>query len=343
MSPNDGARLHPVQAWNSFWFAPTSTTPLALLRIVFGLVVFVWLLSLAPDLLTFFGPSGLMPSPPPLGPGAWTLLFLLDSSAAILALWAIAVVASVATVLGFQTRLATLLVFVAVVSFERRNNMIFNGGDGLLRVLAFLLVLAPAGAALSWDRWRSSPDRFWQSPLHAPWAMRLIQIHVSVIYLSTVWAKLQGRLWGDGLATSFALRIGDVQRIATPAFLTDSAVASNIMTFGALGTEFAIGVLVWNRWARPWVLGLGVLLHLSIEISMVVGFFSTLMVTTYLSFLSPAWADRFVAKLRRRYEIVTKRRRPPSVVDVTGGSRPATDQQPPVTSEGAMGMQKGLT
>ncbi|MFC5063516.1 HTTM domain-containing protein [Actinomycetospora atypica] len=333
------------RGWDSFWFTPMSTAPLAVLRIVFGLVSTAWLISLGPDLFTFFGPSGLMPTPPALGPGGWTLLTLLNSAAGILLVWLVALVAAVALTVGLQTRLAAVVVFVAITSFERRNGMVFNGGDGLLRNLALLVALSPAGAALSWDRWRSAPDRFWESPLHASWALRLIQIQVSVVYLSTVWAKLQGRTWGDGLATTFALRIGDIQRIPTPSFLTDSQVLTELMTFGTLGVEFAIGVLVWNRAARPWVLSLGVLFHLTIELSMMVGFFSIAMVTAYIAFLSPRRAERIVRVVRsraedwrrRRYQNVTKPGPTAGVDPVTEVSGDATSEVPRVTPNGASG------
>ena len=51
-----------------------------------------------------------------------------------------------------------------------------------------------------------------------------MQIQLSVIYLSTVWGKLQGDLWRNGTAVSYALRIDDIQRFPTPGFLTDSVV-----------------------------------------------------------------------------------------------------------------------
>ena len=289
-----------ADVWNRFWFAPVSTAPLAVLRIVFGLVVMAWLISLAPDLATFFGPAGILPNPPQLGPGGWSLLTITNSAAAAVVLWIVALLAGLALTVGFQSRLAAVVVFVAITSFERRNGMVFNGGDGLLRNMALFVALSPAGAALSWERWRAAPERFWTFPMHAPWALRLIHIQVSVVYLSTVWAKLQGRTWGGGLATTFALRIGDIQRIPTPAFLTDSVVLTNLMTFGTLAVEFSVGVLVWNRVARPYVLALGVLLHLTIELSMMVGFFSLGILTAYLAFLDPATAERLVARVRGR-------------------------------------------
>ena len=143
-----------------------------------------------------------------------------------------------------------------------------------------------------------------------------MQIQLSVIYFATLWGKLQGDRWRDGTAVSYALRIDDIHRFATPAFLTDSVVLSEILTFGTLLLELALAILVWNRALRPWVLALGVSLHVSIAFSIMVGFFTMLMLTLYLAFIPAETARRLilsaVAAWRRRKATRRKvtRRRP---------------------------------
>ena len=46
------------QAWRHFFFAPSSTLPLSLFRIVFGFLAFEAGLLIAPDLLTWYGTQG---------------------------------------------------------------------------------------------------------------------------------------------------------------------------------------------------------------------------------------------------------------------------------------------
>ena len=60
----------------------------------------------------------------------------------------------------------------------------------------------------------------------------------------------------------------------------------------------ALAILVWNRKLRPWVLGVGVVLHLGISYGLRVGFFSLGILTLYLAFLTPAAAERIVGFLR---------------------------------------------
>jgi hypothetical protein len=125
---------------------------------------------------------------------------------------------------------------------------------------------------------------------------------------------------------SYALRIGDVHRFPTPGFLADSVVLSELMTFGTLLLEISLAIFVWNRTLRPWVLALGVSLHLSIEFTMMVGFFSLLMLTTYLAFLPPETARRLVLGVRERLRrgMAALRRAPASSAPSGGGRRGAS-------------------
>jgi len=286
-----------IAAWERFWFEPESTAPLAVLRIVLGVIVLGWTLSLAGDLDAFFSQTGLL-SKGPGGGGTWGVLAVFPADLAVQLVFAVLLIACIALILGYQTRLAALLVFVAILSLERRDPYVFNTGDGLIRLIAFYLMLAPAGVALSLDRRRFAPDRFWEFPKRAPWALRLMQIQLSIIYLAGLWVKLQGTTWNDGTAVSYAMRISDLTRLPLPGFLIHSALLSNLMTYGTLAIEFSVPILVWNRRLRPWVMLAGISLHLGIEYSIRVGFFSVAMLTLYLSFLDPAWAENRLLAVR---------------------------------------------
>jgi hypothetical protein len=288
-------------AWERFWFKPEATSSLALLRIGFGVIALGWTIALAPDLDAFFSHSGLLAGQPKAG-GAWGLLAVFHSDGAVQVLFAVLLVSCLALIVGYQTRLAAVLVFVGILSFERRNPYVFNTGDGLLRLIAFYLMLAPAGASLSVDRWRQARERFWEFPLRAPWALRLLQIQLSVLYIAGLWVKLQGTTWNNGTAVSYSMRISDLTRFPMPGFLTHSALLANLMTYGTVAVELSIPILVWNRRLRPWVLLVGVGLHLGIEYSIRVGFFSLAMLTLYLSFLNPAWAQARLLSLRGALE-----------------------------------------
>src|SRR5262249_4135425 len=156
------------------------------------------------------------------------------SYGAAVALFVALLLASLCLTVGYRTRLASVVVFVAVLSFEHRTPSIFSSADALLRILCFFLMFAPAGASLSVDRWRIARDRFWEFPARAPWALRLVQIQISVMYLSTVWLKLHGSDWLNGTAVSLVARLEDFQRYAFPWSLSHSLLFSTVMTYWTL-------------------------------------------------------------------------------------------------------------
>ena len=292
-----------TEAWERFFFKAQPTSTLALVRIAVGLLSLGWGLSLMPDLFEFYSSDGILPAQEAnQGSGIWGLLGIFPSDAALVAVYAALLISSVALTLGLFTRVAALIVFLALLSFARRNVLVLNSGDGLVRNLALLMVFAPAGASLSLDRLRRCRDRFWEFPERAPWALRLIQIQVSVLYLSTVWQKARGLNWNDGTAVSYANRIEDLARFPLPGLLKDDILVSNLLTFGTLAVELSLGILIWNRVLRPYVLGAGVMLHLGIEYSIRVGFFSFAVFSAYLAFVSPEAARRAILAVRDRVQ-----------------------------------------
>ena len=302
----------PSAAWRRFWFEPEETSTLALVRIAFGLVVLVWTLSLTRDADGFFTDSGILPSSDFQGEAAasWGLLDLLEGQLAVTALLVVLTLASLFLIVGQDTRVAAVVVFIGVLSLERRNPFVFNAGDGLLRVIAFYMMFAPAGASLSFDRWRDARKTFWEFPARAPWALRLMQVQLSILYLASVWAKLAGETWNNGTAVSYALRLEDLQRFEPPTAVAASELVSNLVTYGTIAVEASLGVLVWNRTLRPYVLALGLGMHLGIELTLRVGFFGMALFVLYIAFLPPEAVSARLLWLRDRISGRMERRRP---------------------------------
>lgn len=292
-----------VAAWNSFWFDPVSTAPLAVFRIAFGLIMLGWSLSLLPELSSLFMRRGIVPKQPPYSGdlnAAWGVLGIFPSKPAVIALAVAMIVASLCLLFGLFSQLAAAVVCIGLLSFQRRNPFVVNSGDVLLRIVAFYLIFAPSGAALSVERFLGDRRGFWTFPARAPWATRLIQIQLSIVYLVAVWTKVRGTTWNNGLAVSYALRIQDIERFPVPAFVTHSALISNVFTYGTLALELSLAILVWNRRLRPWVLLAGLSLHLGIEYSIRVGFYGFAIVSMYLLFVPAARMEAVVAAVRRR-------------------------------------------
>jgi hypothetical protein len=284
------ALSNPIAAWRTFWFEPTDMTTLGLVRIAFGLVAIAWTFSLLPHLEDLFGPRGVQ-SDSTSDLGRWTVLNLVGNQHAVVVLWWVLLAGSVALTLGWHSRVAALVVFVGVTSFERRNGFVFNSGDVLVRIEALFMVLGPCGAALSLDR-RRTAGSFWSAQIRAPWIIRLMQLQLSLIYLSAVREKLTGSTWNDGTAVSYALRLHDLAAIGAPAWLATSPLLMNLATWGTLVLELGLGVLIWNRRWRWRVLTGGIIMHTVILLNLAVAFFTVAIFVLYIAFIPPEVASR---------------------------------------------------
>jgi hypothetical protein len=272
--------MRATAGWERFWFKPEPAATLALLRIAIGSVTLVWGLALIPDVDTFEGAHGLV--------GGFALATPLD---------ACVIVFAAGLVVGYHSRVCAAGAFACLAWFHHVDPWSLNSGDALLRDVLFLLALAPAGATCSIDAMRS------RAPCQvvvSPWALRLVQAQVSVMYLAAVAQKLAGAPWRDGTAVSYPLRISSITRVPLPHWLTDSPLAAHLLTWGVISVEAAIGILVWSRRARPYVLGAGVILHLGIEVTLRAGLFSWVVLATYVAFVPPARAERLIAAVRSR-------------------------------------------
>jgi Vitamin K-dependent gamma-carboxylase len=286
-----------IGAWRTFWFRPEPAYPLGLIRMAFGVLVIIWAFTFLSDMYTLLGQGGTAPRQPSF-PYHWGIFAVWPSNTALMIGWVVLLLAAVALTAGWHSRLAALIVFVLVVSFIQRNPFLWNSGDVIIRILSLFVALSPCGAALSLDQ-RRSEGRFWSAQVRPNWPIRLIQLQFCIIYLSTAQAKLNGTTWLDGTAVSYVMRNEDYVLVAPPHSFTVNLLLVNAITWGTLIIEIALGLLVWNRRLRPWILLAGIVMHLFIFVGMAVGLFSLAMFVLYLAWVPPDVAEHLPESIRR--------------------------------------------
>lgn len=279
-----------VATWRTFWFRPRPAYTLGLIRMAFGAVAIGWAVSLLPDLYALLGRHGVEPQQPE-SAYQWSVFAIWTSDHALLIGWILLLLSSVALMIGWHSRLAALTVFVLILSIEHRDPWVFNTGDLAVRIEALFLAISPCGAALSLDQVRDV-GKFWSAQQRPQWPVRLMQVQLSLIYLSSVQAKLNGNAWPQGTAASYALRLQDMLLLPLPHWLTTSALLMNAVAWSTLAIELSVGILVWNRRLRPWVLAVGVVFHTLIMVTIAVGFFTVAMFVLYLAFVPPDIVER---------------------------------------------------
>jgi hypothetical protein len=289
--------IHPIRSWNRFFFGLVSAKPLGLIRILYGLLALANLGFCAVDLEYWYTDSGLLR-----GDEAWAIAgpfqpsplhFFQDVTSVQIAFGLTAFFAAMLTI-GWRTKLMSILYYIGMLSIHNRNLVSSSGADVLLLTYGFNLMLSPCGAAYSVDAWLASRKRGTPaSPLIVPWALRLIQIQVAVVYMGASLLKLGGPLWLNGSALHYVLTNDEVTRFDV-SFLTQYPLLINLMTYMALAMEVSLAFFIWFRAARPFVLYLGLMLHGGILFTINIPCFGELMWIGYLAFLTPPEFDAFL-------------------------------------------------
>ena len=314
-----------VKGWNAFFFSPADPTPVGLMRIAAGLLAFWSLFVFGLDLNDFFGSTGWAEPEVirALGrPLSWSFWFMVPDGW-LRALWCGCLFVLALFTLGIFSRITAILSWVIVVSTVHRVPIALFGFDQVLSaLLLYLAVTASSGEAVSLDRFLR---RFRQARAHAAisrtsrhkesarppigpdepgvpaatisanLALRLVQLHLVLIYAMAGLAKLQGPSWWTGMALWKTMTTGEFAELDfTP--LAAWPVLINLLTHSSLLLELLYPVLIWVKILRPLMLAGALLLHFGIAVvSLGLTEFALAMLTANLAFVSGSWLRRLVA------------------------------------------------
>jgi Vitamin K-dependent gamma-carboxylase len=291
-------------AWEDFFFTPQSPVPIALFRIFYGLCVSATVILLHSDWLDWFGVHGwvTLSTMRTLEPGVRLNLFTVmpQDDRWIAAFFWVFLGFAVLLTIGLWTRFSSAAVFLCLVSIQQRNLLIAHGGDTFLRVAGFFLIFAPAGAAFSIDR-LIRLRRGLEGPeiqATAPWAQRMIQFELALMYLMSFWWKMKGNTWLHGTALGYVIHLHSIVRFPIPMWIR-SPLILKLGSWYTLALEFSLGVLIWFRPFRYPLLLLGLLFHLSLEYAFNMPMFEWDVLTAYVLFIDPADLTRAWRAVRR--------------------------------------------
>jgi hypothetical protein len=361
LEPLDSMRTF-AQGWSRFWFTPADPTTLGFIRLCIGFVVLYTHICYSFDLLSYVSPkqawidaSALdyirnktpvmtmpdeFPNPdqgqgvyvpvmrdaenPLTGQPTFSVYFHLEKPADIWTAHILILIAMFLFMIGFGTRVTSVLTLLGALCYVHRAQTSFFGQDSMVCLLLFYMMLAPCGAAVSIDRLLEirrerkrlgdpNADVPLQPSVSANFVTRMIQIHFCLIYLAAGTCKLLGASWWNGTALwdcyanySFSPMRVPIYR-NTLLFLTKHRWLWEIVMSGGvvftLFTELSLPYLIWfPRWR--WVMiSCSVLLHTGIGLSMGLVTFSLAMLCLVMAFVPPEttriFLDGIVERLKR--------------------------------------------
>jgi hypothetical protein len=290
--------MNPIKAWNRFFFGPVSARPLAVFRIVYGILMMNYLLLMTVEFDHWYTGTGLLQGTEAreaAGPLRFSPLQYVQDPYTPRLVWAVTFAAALGLTLGWRTRWASIVLYLGMLSLYHRNVSSNGGPDAVPFLVCFYMMLCPSGAAYSLDALRAARKRGTPAePLIVPWAQRLLQMQLCLIYFQSSEIKSQGQLWLNGTSVHYVLFNREFG-LFNLEWLAGYPLLINVMTHGAILVQFSLAFWLWFRPTRRWAILGGILLHGGLWPILNIPGFGEVMCAMYLTFLDP---DEVSALLR---------------------------------------------
>ncbi len=293
--------------WERFWFVPDRPHTLALIRILAGSLFFYTHLVWALDLNAFLGAESWIP--PALsrqmheGTWTWSYLWFLESPVALWVAHIVALLIFAMLTVGVFTRVMSVLAWIVVVSYCNRLEGMLFGLDQFNAMMAFYLMIGPSGAVYSLDHWfRRSRGAAGESEptvrVSANIAIRLMQLHMCIIYLFGGIGKMRGDTWWDGSAFWYAVALGEYQSMDMT-WMVDYPWVIALLAHVTVFWETFYCVFIWPKATRPITLLIAFGVHGGIAAFLGMIPFGVAMIIGNLSFIPSGVTARVIGSLRR--------------------------------------------
>jgi hypothetical protein len=286
---------------------------LAVLRIALAVLLLLDLLQRARYLTAHYTDAGILPRATLVprfldGPG-YLCLHLISGGAPVQAgLFILAAVFAFGLMLGWRTRVCTVLSWFLLVSLHSRNPIILQGGDTLLRMMLFWGMFLPLGGIWSMDALRRPGPALPQRVLSAGTFALLLQI--AMMYWFSAFLKVDPSWMRDHTAVFMALSL---DHFATPlgkSLLPYHGLLHWItrLTFWleAFGPVIAFAPQRWT-WVRAGTAAVFVGMHASMALCLHLGFFPFICAAAWLPFLPTAFREFVDRNTRNLREAVAGR------------------------------------
>jgi hypothetical protein len=301
--------------WDLLTGRPVSLYAASVLRIGYGLLYLLFLLREFPHRAEIWGPGSAWT--PALArqlfeqTGWFSVLTLSDSRAYFELCYVLALVTTALFMLGWRTRVLSVLFAFVVTSFHARAVFMTDGGDNLILLMAFYLVLTACGRRWSLDarrnRLKAVRAGTAQEPAGRPFTLQLrdarttlitvvhncgmllIAAQVCLLYGSAGLYKVQGPSWSSGTALHYVLNLELFQPWpALSHFVDEHTLAVAVAGYMTVLLQVAFPFVLFGRLKYP-VLAMLLGMHIGIAALMGLPLFSGAMIVADAAFLP----DRF--------------------------------------------------
>ena len=276
---------------------------LALFRVCLALIILLDLALRARDLTAHYSDHGVLPRAALLGDigQGFPSLHLISGSSKIEALlFVFSGLVALALLVGYRTRIATVVSWILLLSLQSRNPGVMQGGDMLLYLLLFWGIFLPLDARFSVD---AALNEEAQKAPNAFFSMATMALLVQAMCVYTFGALLKSSpVWiPDGTAIYYALQL---DYIITPLGLWLGQFGSvlQFLTYFVWSLELLAPLIMFSPIAhyRTRLIGITllVLLHIGFLLCIYIGIFGLCSIASILAFTPGRLWDTIGQRIR---------------------------------------------
>jgi hypothetical protein len=275
----------------SFLAKPASARPLAALRIGLATLLLIQAFALSGNVLELYGNRGFVQwtvveggTPEGIPRIRWVADALspvgVQQAQAVSAVFLLYLASLAGLLVGWHTRVAAALAWLTHLAMNESGNACLSGMDQFAHIALFYCVWMPVGHDLSVDR---VTGRVSGTPTSvARVALRVLQLHLCVVYFASGIEKASGEQWWNGEAIWRAVMRPDLGQFNFT-WLADVPWLAMLAAWATLVVEIGYPFLVWHQDTRQlWILST-VGLHLGIAVTLGLLSFAVIMIVLNVS------------------------------------------------------------
>ncbi len=276
-----------------YWQQTISAAPLAVFRIVFGLmmlgsIIRFWAKGWIEELyikpgffFSYYGFEWVKPL------SNYTYL-----------LFAICGVSALLVALGWLYRMASVLLFLSFTYIELMDKTTYLNHYYFVSIICFLLIFLPANVYFSVDAWRNPQKSFNRVPRFTVDALRLM---MAILYFYAGLAKVNS----DWLLKAQPLLTWLPAKNNIPVlgpFFNEAWIAYLFSWFGCL---YDLTIPFWLSWrkSRPLAFLMVIVFHVLTAILFPIGMFPYIMIVSALIFFPPSFHEKLIAVFSRFFRL----------------------------------------
>lgn len=268
-----------------FFTKPVAVETLGFFRIAVGSFALIQLLILLPDWMSFYGPNGLLPwiisdalstkHTPGLSDIATLVSPVISSNGTIYLITAFYFLSLAGLIIGYKTRLMGTLSWLMHLILNTTGHFTAYGVETFTHIALFYCMVLPVGCCWSVDALRKN---FVKTPDHLiTLSVRVIQLHLCIMYFSCGIEKAMGQQWWSGEAIWIALQQDQFHQINVN-WMPHFPLIPKLLCWATLAVETFYPIAMFcSKTKKFWLVSITAM-HLSIALFLGLHLFGSIMI-----------------------------------------------------------------